>query len=155
MASTPKMEYQVCIFQNNSAVATLGLKVAISKFVWKIQKKSGIMKWVGRHTSFPPRQSVNDIQQLAQSKNSPTKFIVWAFCAQYVYSSSTSFFLGVHGYFKWGFQSGLKPIVAFLKKIRFLIFYPMHSEERAGLINHDIKVLLTNAKTSHSKKSTI
>ena len=62
MASNPKMEYQVflCIFQKNSAMATLGLKkmgkflwegpisfkpkVAIAKFIGKMQKKSGIMK---------------------------------------------------------------------------------------------------------------
>ena len=72
MASSPKMEYQVflCIFQKNS-VGCLSLvllnwdsqqgrpfslpsqrnfpisfkpKVAIAKFVWKMQKKSGIMK---------------------------------------------------------------------------------------------------------------
>ena len=30
---------------------------AIAKFVWKMQKKSGITceKWVGLHASFPPR----------------------------------------------------------------------------------------------------
>ena len=28
-------------------------KVAIAKFIWKMQKK-----WVGRHASFPPRRSV-------------------------------------------------------------------------------------------------
>ena len=35
MASTPKMEYQVflCIFQKNSAMATLGLK-DMGKFLW-------------------------------------------------------------------------------------------------------------------------
>ena len=58
MASNLKMEYQVflCIFQKNSAIATYlrfeGIyfpisfkpKVAIAKFVWKMQKKSGIMK---------------------------------------------------------------------------------------------------------------
>ena len=79
MASTPKMEYQLflCIFQNKSAMATLGLKemgkflwegkakslpcwlsqlsfanfpiffkpkVAIAKFIGKMQKKIGIMK---------------------------------------------------------------------------------------------------------------
>ena len=40
MASNPKMEYQVflCIFQKNSAMATLGLKER------KCKKKSGIMK---------------------------------------------------------------------------------------------------------------
>ena len=66
MASTLKMEYQVilCIFQNNSAMATLGLKeigkflwegkekvlpcwlsqfsLAIAEFFWKMQRKPGI-----------------------------------------------------------------------------------------------------------------
>jgi hypothetical protein len=73
MVSNPKMEYQVflCIFPKNSAMATLCLKemgkflwegklfslpsqrnfpisfkpkVAIAKFIGKMQKKSGIMK---------------------------------------------------------------------------------------------------------------
>jgi hypothetical protein len=88
MASNPKMEYQVflCIFQKNSAMATLGLKkmgkflwesqrifsisfkpkVAIAKFIGKIQKKVWYYeKWVGRHASFPPRRSVKQ----ATSKN--------------------------------------------------------------------------------------
>ena len=62
MASTPKMEYHIflCIFQKNSAMATLGLK-EMGKFLWegrekglpcwlsqfsfgKCKKKSGIMK---------------------------------------------------------------------------------------------------------------
>ena len=35
-------------------------KVAIAKFVWKMQKKVWYYeKWVGRHASFPPRRSVN------------------------------------------------------------------------------------------------
>ena len=35
-------------------------KVAIAKFVWKMQKKIWYYeKWVGRHASFPPRRSVN------------------------------------------------------------------------------------------------
>ena len=34
-------------------------KVAIAKFVWKIQKKVWYYeKWVGRHASLPPRRSV-------------------------------------------------------------------------------------------------
>ena len=35
-------------------------KVPIAKFIWKMRKKSlvHIMKWVGRHASFPPRRSV-------------------------------------------------------------------------------------------------
>ena len=66
MASNPKMEYQIfhCIFQKNSAMATLGLKemekflwegrekvlpcwlsqFSFAKFVWKMQNKSDIMK---------------------------------------------------------------------------------------------------------------
>ena len=41
MASTPKMEYQVflCIFQKNSAMATLGLK-EMGKFLWEGREKS-------------------------------------------------------------------------------------------------------------------
>ena len=40
MASNPKMEYQVfhCIFQKNSAMATLGLK-EIGKFLWEGREK--------------------------------------------------------------------------------------------------------------------
>ena len=57
MASNPKMEYQafLCIFQKNSAMATLGLKEMgkflwegrekvlpswLSQFVWKMQRKT-------------------------------------------------------------------------------------------------------------------
>merc|ERR1719464_1287627 len=88
MVSNPKMEYLVllCIFQKNSAMATLGLKEmgkflwegrgkgltwwlsrfnktkllrTIAKFVWKMQRKVWYYgKWVGRHASFPPRRSV-------------------------------------------------------------------------------------------------
>ena len=41
MASTPKMEYQLflCIFQNKSAMATLGLK-EMGKFLWEGKEKS-------------------------------------------------------------------------------------------------------------------
>jgi hypothetical protein len=40
MASNPKMEYQVflCIFQNNSPMATLGLK-EMGKFLWEGREK--------------------------------------------------------------------------------------------------------------------
>ena len=75
------MEYQVflCIFQKNSAMATLGLK-EMGNFLWEGREKvlpSWLSqfsfakvhlenakkvwyyeKWVGRHASFPPRQSV-------------------------------------------------------------------------------------------------
>ena len=77
MASTIKREYQVvlCIFQKNSAMALLGLKemgkflyegrknvcpVGCLSFVWKMQKKSGIMK-SGLDASFPPRRSVTKV----------------------------------------------------------------------------------------------
>ena len=41
MAATPKMEYQVflCIFQKNSAMATLGLK-EMGKFLWEGREKA-------------------------------------------------------------------------------------------------------------------
>ena len=41
MASTPKMEYQafLCIFQKNSAMATLGVK-EMGKFLWEGREKS-------------------------------------------------------------------------------------------------------------------
>ena len=66
----------------NSTMATLGLKemgpfflpsqrnfpisfkhkVAIAKFIWKMQKQVWYYeKWFGRHASFPPRRSVNKI----------------------------------------------------------------------------------------------
>ena len=36
-------------------------KVAIAKFIGKMQKKVWYYeKWVGRHASFPPRRSVKD-----------------------------------------------------------------------------------------------
>ena len=40
MSSNPKMEYQVflCIFQKNSAMATLGLK-EMGKFLWEGREK--------------------------------------------------------------------------------------------------------------------
>ena len=44
MASTLKMEYQVflCIFQKNSAMATLGLK-EMGKFLWEGREK--VLPW--------------------------------------------------------------------------------------------------------------
>ena len=37
-------------------------KVAIAKFIWKMQKKVCYYeKWIGRHASFPPRRSVKQI----------------------------------------------------------------------------------------------
>ena len=48
MASTPKMEYQVflCIFQKNSAMATLGLK-EMGKFLWEGREK-GLSCWLSQ-----------------------------------------------------------------------------------------------------------
>ena len=80
MVSNPKIEYQVflCIFQKNSAMATLCLK-EMEKFFWEGREK-GLLgqlgqlfwenakriwyfeKWVGRHASFPPGRSINHYQ---------------------------------------------------------------------------------------------
>ena len=75
MASNPKMEYQVflCIFQKNSAMATIGLK-EMGKFLWEGREKV-MPSWlsqfsfanlvfhfeVGRHASFPQKPVVKDI----------------------------------------------------------------------------------------------
>ena len=64
MASDPKMEYHFffffCIFQNlRSFPISFKPKVAIAKFIGKMQKKIwNYEKWVGRLASFPPRRSV-------------------------------------------------------------------------------------------------
>ena len=48
MVSNPKMEYQVflCIFQNNSAMATLGLE-DMGKFLWEGREK-GLHGWLSQ-----------------------------------------------------------------------------------------------------------
>ena len=48
MASTPKMKYQffLCIFQKNSAMATLGLK-EMGKFLWESRAK-GLPCWLSQ-----------------------------------------------------------------------------------------------------------
>jgi hypothetical protein len=48
MASNPKMKYQVflCIFQKNSAMATLGLK-EMGKFRWEGRGK-GLSSWLSQ-----------------------------------------------------------------------------------------------------------
>ena len=62
MVSNPKMEYQVflCIFEKNSAMATLGLK-EMGKFLWEGREKS-LPSWLSQfaklrqptgHTFFP------------------------------------------------------------------------------------------------------
>jgi len=63
VASTPKIEYQVflCIFQKNSATATLHLK-EMGKFLWEARENAKKIwyyeKLVGRHASFPLRRSI-------------------------------------------------------------------------------------------------
>jgi hypothetical protein len=56
MASTPKMEYQVflCIFQKNSAMATLGLK-EVGKFLWEGREKS-LPSWLAQFSFAKLRQ---------------------------------------------------------------------------------------------------
>ena len=56
MASTPKMEYQVflCIFQKNSAMATLGLK-KMGKFLWEGREK-GLPCWLSQFSFAKLRQ---------------------------------------------------------------------------------------------------
>ena len=55
MASTPKTEYQVflCIFQKNSAMATLGLK-EMGKFLWEWREK-GLPCWLSQ---FSPKVAI-------------------------------------------------------------------------------------------------
>ena len=65
MASKSKVF--LCIFQKNSAMATLGLK-EMGKFLWEgshskvplenAKKVWYYEKWIGHHASFPFRQSV-------------------------------------------------------------------------------------------------
>ena len=52
MAATPKMKYQVflCIFQKNSAMATLGLK-KMGKFLWEGREKS-LPCWLSEFSEF-------------------------------------------------------------------------------------------------------
>ena len=56
MASTPKMEYQVflCIFQKNSAMATLGLK-EMGKVLWEGREK-GLPCWLSQFSKTKLRQ---------------------------------------------------------------------------------------------------
>ena len=58
MASTPKMEYQVflCIFQKNSAMATLGLK-EMGKFLWEGREKS-LPSWLSQFNFAKLRQPI-------------------------------------------------------------------------------------------------
>ena len=56
MTSNPKMEYQVflCIFQKNSAMATLGLK-EMGKFLWEGREK-GLPCWLSQFSKTKLRQ---------------------------------------------------------------------------------------------------
>ena len=56
MASDPKMEYHVflCIFQKNSAMATLGLK-EMGKFLWEVRGK-GLPCWLSQFSKTKLRQ---------------------------------------------------------------------------------------------------
>ena len=56
IASTLKMEYQVflCIFQKNSATATLGLK-EMRKFLWEGGEK-GLLCWLSHFSKTKLRQ---------------------------------------------------------------------------------------------------
>ena len=56
MASNPKMEYQsfLCIFQKNSAMATLGLK-EMGKFFWEGREK-GLPCWLSQFSKIKLRQ---------------------------------------------------------------------------------------------------
>ena len=60
MASTLKMEYQVflCIFQKNSAMATLGLK-EMEKFLWEGREKV-LPWWLSQNfpISFKPKVAI-------------------------------------------------------------------------------------------------
>ena len=56
VASTPKMKYNVflCIFQKNSAMATLGLK-EMGKFLWEGREK-GLPSWLSQFSKTKLRQ---------------------------------------------------------------------------------------------------
>ena len=56
MASNPKMEYQVflCIYQKNSAMATLGLK-EMGKFLWEGREKV-LPSWLSQFSFAKLRQ---------------------------------------------------------------------------------------------------
>ena len=53
MASTPQMEHQV-FFQNNSAMASLGLK-ELGKFLWEGREK-GLSCWLSQFSKTKLRQ---------------------------------------------------------------------------------------------------
>ena len=72
MTSNPKMEYQIflCIFQKNSAMATLGLK-EMAKFLWKGREK-GLPCWLS-HFSFANSQQGRPFS-LPSQRNFPISF---------------------------------------------------------------------------------
>jgi hypothetical protein len=75
MASNPKMEYQVflCIFQKNSAMASLGLK-EMGKFPWEGREK-GLPCWLSQFSKTKLRQPTGQkkIPYLTQ-RNFPISF---------------------------------------------------------------------------------
>ena len=69
MASTLKMDYQVflCIFQNNSAMATLGLK-EMGKFLWEDREKV-LPCWLSQFSfpiSFKPKVAIGVLLENAK-----------------------------------------------------------------------------------------
>ena len=67
MESNPKMEYQVflCIFQKNSAIATLGLK-EMGKFLWEGREK-GLPCWLSQFSK-TARSALNIVYVLFKPK---------------------------------------------------------------------------------------
>ena len=57
MGSTPKMEYQVyiCIFQKNSAMATLGLK-ELGVFLWE-GREIVLPRWLSQFSKIPSQRN--------------------------------------------------------------------------------------------------
>ena len=68
MASTPKMEYQVflCLFQKNSAIATIGLKET-GKLLWEGREK-GLPYWMSQFSSFKPKVAITEFFWKMQRK---------------------------------------------------------------------------------------
>ena len=74
MASTPKMEYQVflCIFQKNSAMATLGLK-EMGKFLLEGREK-GLPFWLSQFSFAKLRQPTGQVFSQPYHRNFPISF---------------------------------------------------------------------------------
>ena len=85
MASKPKIEYQVflCIFQKNSAMATLSLK-EMGKFLWEGRKK-GLPCWLSQFSKTKLRQQTGqtffstfpkEFSHFLQTKGSHSKVLM-------------------------------------------------------------------------------